>query len=135
MNKTKVAFIIYDYDDTFEKLTAFLKLKPTDTEEKTSGTAGRWELASSISESEEIEKHLQGLLKILMPSSEQIKELAKRYRCVISVGVHYYEFNPEIVLTPKTLSDLASLGVKLWIDLYNMWDGETDHDDHKPSKL
>lgn len=136
MNKTNVSLIIYDYDKDFEKLTKFLRLEPTTVQEAAERwIVRRWELASRLPESEDVEKHLDALLKTLKPSTKEIREIAKKYRCVISVGIHYYEFNPEINLTPEMLSSLASLGVKLWLDIYNMWDGETDHNDHETTEI
>lgn len=138
MNKTNVALIVYDYDDDFEKLSTFLRLKPTMTQEvsEKEWLVRRWELAANVPETEEVEKHLDALLKLLEPSAKEIRETAEKYRCIISVGIHYYEFNPEIALTPEMLNSLSSLGVKLWLDIYNMWDGETDHDNnHSTSKI
>ena len=131
MNETQVALVVYDYDDEFEELTRFLRLKPTITQEAIDRwNVRRWELASNVPESEEVEKHLDALLKVIEPSAKEIREIAKKYRCIISVGIHYNEYNPEIVLTPEALNSLASLGVKLWFDIYNSWDGE-DHDEHR----
>jgi hypothetical protein len=138
MNETTVAFIIYDYDGDFDQLTENIAINPTYVTEADllGARVRRWEVASGVDEKEELEEHISVLLEKLSPSAKQIKELSLKYRCVISVGVKYHEYNPEIVLTPENIEILASLGVKLWLDLYNDWDGETEHDyDHEESKL
>lgn len=133
--QTNVALLIYDYEEDFSKLTKFLGLRPTLTQEadQEHGLVRRWELRSETDESAELEEQLSILLKQLKPRQKEIREIARKYRCVISAGIHYYEFNPEIELTPETIQALADLGVKLWLDMYNMWDGESDHDYHEHS--
>lgn len=132
-NRTRVAFLVYDYTQSFEEISQRLSLQPTNMPEgvKNSSRVQRWELNSGLPESEELESHLQALLSILTPSTKAINTLAKECRCVISVGLNYHQYNPEIVLEPEVLIHLAALGVKLWLDIYCDWDGETDNHLHR----
>ena len=129
-NETRVALLIYDYDDSFDKLTSFLRLTPSLLQEEEKGQVRRWELSSGLPLDEDAETHLESLLQTLQPRAKEVYEIAQKYRCVIAVGIRYYEFNPEIALTPEVLRSLSDLGVKLWLDLYNMWDGKSDRDYH-----
>ena len=125
-NRTRVSLLVYEYPEDFAKLTEFLQIKPTFVHEPKSGSTEfrRWELRSGVAESEAFEKHLDALLEKLAPSATQLRELSKKYRCLISVGLDYYEFNPEIDLTHEALQALADLGVSLWLDIYNLFDAE-----------
>jgi hypothetical protein len=124
-NRTRVALVVYDYDDNFDQLTDFLKIQPTAVHEAAPGRVRLWELRSGISEPEPLEDHLDDLLEKLRPSAAQLSELSKKYRCKISVGLEYYELNPEIELGHEALQSLAELGVSLWLDIYNLSEDTT----------
>jgi Domain of unknown function (DUF4279) len=123
-NETKAALIIYEFTESFDQLSQFINLRPTAVQDAIpeKSVPRRWELASGADETAAVEEHLEALLERLERSAEQIRQLASKYRCTISVGVQFHEFNPTIELEPKIIEKLASLGVKLWLDLYNMWD-------------
>jgi hypothetical protein len=123
-NKTRAALLIYDYTESFDKLTALLQIEPSSVHEANpeKDEARRWVLESVAPETDSVEEHVGQLVKKLEPSAPQLRELAKKYWCRLSVGLDYYEFNPEITLSPKLLQSLGSLGVELWFDIYNMWD-------------
>jgi Domain of unknown function (DUF4279) len=120
-----VALLIFNYEGDFNKLSDQLKLKPTSTHEpKNKSEVRRWELSSGISESKKVEEHLEALIEKLKPSASQLKELTAKYRCSISVGLEYYEYNPEITFSPGILQSLGALNVAHWLDIYNLWDNE-----------
>jgi hypothetical protein len=128
-NETTVSFIVYDFDVDPAEITQKLALEPSSSElgGGKQGLARHWELALNTQKTVELESQISSLLQILEKRIAVVQELAQSYRCIISVGVKYYEFNPEIALDSELLSRLAALKVKLWIDIYNMWDGESDH--------
>jgi hypothetical protein len=136
-DKTTVSFVIYDYEGNFDGLSKKLNIEPSFVREQDeNGEVRQWRLDSSADASDELEVHLTSLLEALAESAETIKQISSVSRCVVTAGIEYHQYNPEIVLEPQMLLSLSNLGVKLWIDIYNMWDGETDPPENdNPSKL
>lgn len=123
-NKTTVNFIVYDYPNDLNEITSILGLKPTEIQDNNENPSDsrRWVLGSGVDESKDLEDHLVALTNQLLDNIDGLKQIVGKARCVISAGIEYYEYNPEIAFTPEMLNTLSTIGVKLWLDIYNMED-------------
>jgi hypothetical protein len=124
-NELSVSLNIYGHEDV-ARLTQDLGLKPDKALNKgeplIAGAApipqSIWELKSRLPASRSLEEHVESLLDVLILHKDELAEIAKKYKTVIAVGARYNEPNPEVVLEPAVLKNLADLGVSLWLDLY-----------------
>ncbi len=92
---------------------------------------GQWALHSPLPESVELEGHLRWLLDLLLPVRMQILDIVKsdaRLKVDFFCGLYLREWNEGLMLTPRTLADMASLNAELALDMY--YEGDAAEDTH-----
>ena len=81
----------------------------------------RWSLASSLSNDEPAEAHVQKLLVDIEPVADALRDLPSAYRRTICV-VGYAHQSFGFILPCDTASHLASMGLELEFDIYPQGD-------------
>ena len=78
-----------------------------------------WELCSRSDKKEELEVHLNDVLKRIRPCAKKISTLAKKFPTLLSCVIYSYGGDrPAITFPPSALRELASFNVTLDVDLY-----------------
>jgi hypothetical protein len=125
-NEITASLVIYGYKDDVDNLSKELGLKPDKALNKGEPLfpnaapipQSLWELTSKLPSNATLEEHVSSILATIQPNKNAIVEVSKRYRAVITVAARYYEQNPEIELDPRTLTEIGTSGLALWLDIY-----------------
>jgi len=86
-------------------------------------------LHSPLSEGVELEGHLRWLLDRLLPVRTRLLDIVKsdsRLKVDFFCGPYLRKWNEGLLLTPRTMADMASLNAELALDLYYEGDGAED---------
>jgi len=77
----------------------------------------------------ELEGHLRWLLDRLLPVRTRLLDIVKsdsRLKVDFFCGPYLRKWNEGLLLTPRTMADMASLNAELALDLYYEGDGAED---------
>lgn len=77
-----------------------------------------WILDSPATANDSLEETLTKLLGKLMSKKEAIIKLTKKFDCVVSCGVTFYDYSAGLSLNQQIIQKLASLNLLIEFDLY-----------------
>jgi hypothetical protein len=77
-----------------------------------------WTLKSGLPKSAPLEKHVESLLKVIVPSKKNFIEISKECEVQFNCAVYYYEANPGISLEKNILKEIAEFNLPLYLDIY-----------------
>lgn len=79
-----------------------------------------WELSSGISQSAEFADHVEALVKLIQPHSEELRKICSQYYAELSCALymHLNESTPWIHFNRPTLELFAYIGVEVDFDTY-----------------
>jgi hypothetical protein len=129
MDETYAYFRIIDFKCDFSDITKIMELEPTKAWNK-GAVFGRkskhirkessWKLYSPLPRSNpDVVSHVTALLETLEPRREAIIQLRQQGFAAGLVGVSYFtEDNLGVVLSEELISQCASLGLSIALDLY-----------------
>jgi hypothetical protein len=129
-SRISVEFKIYDFSCTSEDITALVGIIPTST-----GKAGDlispnrplrhqnnfWCIKSPLEQSEELDVHIQEILKILQPGWSVLTELCNHYNAELSCYIYVEDEDmrvPAIHFNKETIQKVSELGAEIDIDMY-----------------
>lgn len=118
------------YSDTLSpiKITEFIGLQPdkywsegdfkpkTNIRYKNNG----WILESSVDKHDNIDVHIQYILKRLLPFASKIKNISEKSEVIFSCVQYTKDSNPQFYFDLKILNQLSDLGANLELDLYSL---------------
>lgn len=129
-----IAFCIYEFEFSPDKVTELLQMTPTEVRVKGEyRTVGKlqlkipnkengWILKSNLLLTDSVESHLKHLLKKIKEHKQAVVGLTSNYYAEFACGLYFHEINPGIHLDCSLLREISDLNINLDLDMYCLSD-------------
>lgn len=126
--ETIVYFLLTDFQEDPEEISLLLSISPSKTwkvgdlripKSILCHESNGWRLNSNMSDSEELEKHVRGLLEQLKPCWKKLIELTTNCYAQLSCVIYIYDFvRPAIHFDLDIIQKLTEIHTAIDVDLY-----------------
>lgn len=126
--QSKVLIRIYNFDCHVEEINSLLKLNPTQGWQKGDlipnkrsvyRKQSRWELLSSVSQKDDVCKHIDFLINVVEQKKKAFKILVSKYEGELAIVFHITEHSKaRINLSKDLIGRIAALGLAMDFDLH-----------------